>query len=196
MISQREILMALVDSDSLQPSDAIILLEGDGLNRYQHAVSLYQEGYAPLIVFSGGIENYAYGSYPFSKIKHLILKCGIAEENLLFENKSLQTKQQGDEIIKFCIKNNWSRIILVASNYHQYRAYLTFLKSMQEQNLQILIYNSPVALPWFSYNDWGTRIECLKGEFDRIEEYMSKGDLLNYNDAIKYQEWKEQSYRK
>ena len=37
MITDREKILAIVDNDCLTPSDAIILLEGDGFFRYQEA---------------------------------------------------------------------------------------------------------------------------------------------------------------
>lgn len=43
MITDREKIIAIIDNDILFPSDAIILLEGDGLNRYQKAVELYNQ---------------------------------------------------------------------------------------------------------------------------------------------------------
>jgi hypothetical protein len=55
MITDREIIMAIVDNDCLKPSDAIILLEGDGFYRFQKAVDLYKRGLGKKIVFSGAI---------------------------------------------------------------------------------------------------------------------------------------------
>lgn len=52
MITDREKIIAIIDNDILFPSDAIILLEGDGLNRYQKAVELYNQNIATKIVFS------------------------------------------------------------------------------------------------------------------------------------------------
>ena len=46
MITDREKIIAIIDNDILFPSDAIILLEGDGLNRYQKAVELYNQNIA------------------------------------------------------------------------------------------------------------------------------------------------------
>lgn len=193
MITERETVMALVDGDSIRQSDAIILLEGDGLNRYQHAVQLYKDGFAPIIVFSGGTTNYDYGSHPYADIKPLILEAGVLESDLYHESVSLHTKQQADEVIRLCIERNWKRIILVGSHYHQCRAYLTFLKSMFDAGHKMSIYNSPVReLSWFSTNVWGSRLDCLKGEFERIERYFLQGDLVSYQEAIDYQEWKEQ----
>ena len=38
MMTERERFIAVVDNDILRSSDAIILLEGDGLNRYRKAM--------------------------------------------------------------------------------------------------------------------------------------------------------------
>ena len=59
--------MAIVDNDCLAPSDAIILLEGDGFHRFRKAVDLYKKGMGKKIVFSGAIVQKEYGSYPFEE---------------------------------------------------------------------------------------------------------------------------------
>lgn len=193
MLTEREIFISLVDNDLIKKSDAIILLEGDGLNRYLEAVRLYKEKYSKLIVFSGGAIDYQYGSYPFADIKPLLLKEGVTEEDILYEKDSMQTKQQSEEVAKLCIQKRLNSLILVASSYHQYRAYLTFLKTFSDMGLNIPIYNSPERrLKWFSDNAWGCRIECLIEEFEKIEKYQEKGDLSTYKKAIEYQRWKEQ----
>lgn len=192
MLTEKEIFITLVDNDLIRTSDAIILLEGDGFNRYRYAVKLFQEKWAPLIVFSGGITDYAYGSFPYAEIKPLLLQAGIPEENLYHEVRSLNTREQAEEIIKLCLQRDWKKIILVASPYHQYRAYLTFLKSVQEAEAEIVIYNAPVdQLEWFTPQPWGDRYSCLQQEFDRIEKYSVLGHLATYSEAITYQKWKE-----
>ena len=55
MITDREKILAIVDNDCLTPSDAVILLEGDGFFRFSIAVDLYKRGMAKKIVFSGNI---------------------------------------------------------------------------------------------------------------------------------------------
>lgn len=192
MLNSREKLIVLVDNDCVAPSDAIILLEGDGLSRYQHAASLYKRGLAPRIVFSGGITHYDYGSYPFSDVLPLLLKEGVPESAIVHESLSLNTREQAVEIMKLCQQNGWAKIILVGSHYHQYRAYLTFLKAMKESNVKLVIYNSPVRqLEWFSPTDWGVRFDLLMDEFKKIENYSQFGHLLTFDEAIEYQQWKE-----
>ena len=48
MMTECEKFISVVDNDILKPSDAIILLEGDGLNRYQKAVELYKQNIAAM----------------------------------------------------------------------------------------------------------------------------------------------------
>jgi len=191
MLTLREKFISIVDNDLLLPSDAIILLEGDGYNRYQHAVSLYKQKVAPIIVFSGGIIDYKYGSYPFSDIEPKLLEAGVKKNDIIHEAKSLHTKEQADEVIFMAQRHNWSKLILVASCEHQYRAYLTFLKPIIENKLDIALFNSPVKLSWFESSGWGVRFERIDQEFVRIEKYNKAGHLVSFEEAIEYQKWKE-----
>jgi uncharacterized SAM-binding protein YcdF (DUF218 family) len=192
-MTEREIFIAIVDNDILKPSDAIVLLEGDGLNRYQKAVDLYNSGVANKIIFSGGITDYEYGSYPFSDVLPHLLNENVPDDAIIHEDKSLNTREQAVEVVKIAMKNNWKRIALVASHEHQYRAYLTFLKEVNDTESGIILYNTPARnLGWFKPNDWGLRFDRLKQEFERIDRYYLSGHLATYREAIDYQRWKEQ----
>ena len=192
MITDREIIMAIVDNDCLKPSDAIILLEGDGFHRFQKAVDLYKKGLGKKIVFSGAIVQKEYGSYPFEEVKPFILNAGVPEENLIHEDKSLQTQQQAVEVVKMAMENGWKRLALVASHEHQYRAYLTFLRQVLDSKSGIILYNAPVRnLDWFVDSGWGLRFDRLKAEIERIEKYSAYGHLANAQEVVAYQQWKE-----
>jgi len=193
MMTEREIFIALVDNDILEPSDAVVLLEGDGLNRYQKAVELYHLGISNKIIFSGGITNYEYGSYPFSDILPHVLEAGVPRDAIIHEDKSLNTREQAVEVVKIAKKNQWSRLVLIASHEHQFRAYLTFLREIIDTNSDIILYNAPVRnMGWFKFSKWGIRFDRLKQEFERIEKYTLSGHLASYKEAIDYQQWKEQ----
>ena len=193
MITDREIIMAIVDNDCLKPSDAIILLEGDGFHRFPKAVDLYKKGYGKKIVFSGAIVQKEYGSYPFEELKPFILKAGVPEEDLIHEDKSLQTQQQAVEVVKMAMEKSWKRLALVASHEHQYRAYLTFLRQVLDSKSDIILYNAPVRnLDWFVDSGWGMRFDRLKAECERIEKYSAFGHLANAQEVVTYQKWKEQ----
>lgn len=192
-MTTREKFMAIVDGDQLKKSDAIILLEGDGTNRCAEAIELFQNGYAPKLVFSGNVNNLSYGSLPFSTIAPLLAAGRVPTKAIIHESKSLNTKEQAEEVVRLAIKKGWRRLILVASHYHQYRAYLTFLKAVLDTESGIILYNAPARrLDWFAETGWGKRFDLLTQEFDRIKKYASYSHLATFQEAIDYQKWKEQ----
>ena len=191
-LSLREKFIALVDNDGLLVSDAIVLLEGDGFNRYIKAADIYKNGYSKKIIFSGAITDYNYGSFPFKDSLPKLLSSGVPEEAIIHEKKSKNTREQAVEVIDIAVKNNWRKIILVATHDHQYRAYLTFLKEVLSRKKEILLFNSPVRnLKWFEQNVWGRRFDNIDKEFDKIDHYMEMGHLASYEEALEYQEVKE-----
>ena len=192
MITEREQVMAIIDNDCLTKSDVAILLEGDGFFRFHKAVELYRDGMVSKIVFSGNIIDKGYGSYPFEELRPFIINAGVKEEDLIHEDRSLNTREQAVEIVKMAIHHGWKKLALVASHEHQYRAYLTFLREVLDSNSGLILYNAPVRnLSWFVDNGWGIRFERLTAEFERIERYTEKGHLASAREVIEYQKWKE-----
>lgn len=193
-MTNKEKFIAVVSNLSINKSDAIIILEGDKDNRISHACELYNSKYSDNIVFSGNILNLKYGSFPLEYVKDTFKQCGFPLEKIIHEDQSTNTKEQAQEVIKLCLENNWKSIILIASHYHQYRAYLTFISELYNKKLNntIKIYNSPCVLPWFRENNWGMRYKLLESEFKKIKFYQSKKDICTFTKAINYIKWLEQ----
>ena len=192
MLSDREIIMAIVGNDCLTKSDAAILLEGDGLFRFNKAVDLYKQGKVAKIVFSGNIIDKDYGSFPFEEIRPYILQAGVPEEDLIHEDVSTNTREQAVQVVKMAMEKGWKKLALIASHEHQYRAYLTFLREVLDTKSGIILYNTPVRnLNWFIDSGWGIRFERLNAEFDRIERYSEMGHLATAQEVVEYQKWKE-----
>ena len=192
-MTEREKFIALVGNDLLVSSDAIVLLEGDGFSRLAKCAELFHENYAPVICFSGGAKNSDYGSFPFEMFEDKLADYNLTKSNFIVENLSRNTQEQAIEIIKIAKERYWTKIILVASNFHQYRAYLTFLQALNQTNTTLVIMNAPARnLPWFEVQPWGQRFELLDKEFEKIEKYTALGHIANFSEAIAYQKWKEQ----
>ena len=185
-----EKLLVIIHNDMLAKADAIVLLEGDGFARLNKAAELYKMKYAPFVVFSGGITDYSYGSFPFEACLPKLMELGIKRTDILYEDKSQNTKEQSVYVNKLAAEQGWKKLILIASPYHQCRAYLTFLKNIHPE---IILINAPADnLSWFEKEDWGARFDLLEQEQQRIEKYTAQGDLATIDEAIKYQKWKEQ----
>jgi len=192
ILSAREEFIILVDGDKLKSSDAIVVLEGDGYNRVEKAIELYKNNWADRIILSGGFENRPGGSYHVKELLPGFLKEGISPNAIIIEDISLNTREQAVKVAGILSKNNWRRIMLVASHYHQYRAYLTFLKVILENELKIEIINAPADyLNWFEDPGWGRRYDLLQDEFGKIEKYGKMGHIASFEQAIEYQKWKE-----
>lgn len=186
--------IVLVSFDKIKNADAIIYLEGDGYNRLDKVFELYNNGHANKIVFSGGIEDLNYGSYPGDKIIPLLIKKGVKKSDIILEDKSLHTGEQAINVIELCEKKKWKRILLVASHYHQFRAFLTFFNVLHDKNMHRVldIINVPVRnLSWFEVNPWGTRFEILETEFNKMYKYISKDLDNHFYNIIEYYKWKE-----
>ncbi|MBI5221597.1 MAG: YdcF family protein, partial [Candidatus Magasanikbacteria bacterium] len=123
--------------------------------------------------------------------KRLITK-GVPSDKIILEENSTNTLEQAEQIIKMAQTQSWKRFFLVASHYHQPRAFLTFLKILKRSSKPIEIINAPCKdLDWFSENHWGSRINLLETEFKKITIYQKKGHVASYSEAIEYQKWKE-----
>lgn len=192
IMNNKEKFLVLISNERLKKADAIILLEGDGLNRVKPAADLYLQGWADTIVVSGGVYTPDYGSYPSEYLIPELIKGGVPSEKIVIEGKSKHTREQAEEVLELARNHGWKKIILVASSYHQPRAFLTFLKVMNEKNLKLQIINAPAReLSWFEETGWGKRNELLDAEFEKIEKYMALGQMATFKEAIEYQQWKE-----
>jgi uncharacterized SAM-binding protein YcdF (DUF218 family) len=186
-MTEKEKYIALISAQKLKKSDVIVLLEGDGFFRCEHTFELYKQGWAKKVVISGGVLNRNYGSFPAKELEPRLIKLGVKKGDILIDDKSMNTRDQAINILALAKEKKWKRIILVASHYHQYRAFLTFLKIFQKLKIIIEIINSPANdLSWFEKNKWGRRIDLLESEFERINIYKKKNHIASYKDAINY----------
>ncbi len=184
MLTEREKYMALVDNDPLKKADAIVLLTGDGLFRVPEAAKLFKEQWAPVIVISGNIHRPEFFAV---EAKEKLLSTGIPEAMIIMEDESLHTRDQAVRVIRMADQSKWHRILLVASAYHQYRAFLTFLKARAEAGSALEITNAPArGLSWTEENPWGRRIDLLDAEFKKIEEYRALGHVATFAEGIEY----------
>lgn len=185
-------LIAITYNGLMDKSDAVVCLEGDGYNRLDKTIEIFKNGLARNIVISGG-----YNFPPFCIRAELlaeeIIKKNIPKNKVILEKKSKNTYEQGLEVLKIAKEKNWGKIILVASHFHQPRAYLAFLKAMQDLNIKIHIFNAPAKeLFWFDKTDAGlTRLQLLEEELNKIKKYIKTGHLIEIEEALNYQKWQE-----
>jgi len=184
-------LISLINDEELKKSEAAVLLEGDGYNRISQTVKLFKEKWAKWVIVSGGYNNPPF-SIPAKNLSKALVKKGIPIQKIILEEKSQNTHEQAVEIMKLTKKRKWKKIILVASTFHQPRAYLTFIKVMEQLNMKIKIFNSPAqGLSWFKKTALNlNRLQLLEIELKKIEKYLKTGQIVSFKKALNYHQWK------
>jgi uncharacterized SAM-binding protein YcdF (DUF218 family) len=117
----------LVVSDSLQPSNAIIVLSGDDVNgdRAARAAQIYKAGWAPVVVASG-TEIRTYLSEADLEMRDLESDGVPANAIVPLRQNALYTLQESRDLLQLCRAKHWTRVIVVTSNFHTRRARYIF----------------------------------------------------------------------
>ena len=197
-LTDREKLITMVSNDIILPSDAIVVLEGDFYSRADRAIGLFGSGFSDLILVSGGLDRPESGSFHADRMKDYMIKRGrIPAEKIILETGSMDTRMQAVNVMNVAKEKNWKALILVASHFHQFRAYLTFIKAMKETGIDLLMFNVTARnLSWFDNDLNHTRFALLDEEFQKIEEYGKLGHVVSFEEAFDYQRWKESEAKK
>jgi uncharacterized SAM-binding protein YcdF (DUF218 family) len=113
---------------SCMAADAIIAVSGgDTTARTNEAVALYQNGWAPKLIFSGAAQDKSGPSNAEAMRRHA-REAGVPDEDILTEEYGETTKQNAENTQTIFESNKISSVILVTSPYHQRRASLEFAK--------------------------------------------------------------------
>ncbi|MDH5602767.1 MAG: YdcF family protein [Cyclobacteriaceae bacterium] len=165
---------------ALEKSDCILVLGSHDTRVAERGAELYLEGWAPLLVFSGGLGNLTLGIWDepeADKFAAIAIKMGVPEDAILIENKSTNT---GENILftRELLKQKGldpGQFIVVQKPYMERRSYATFSKRWPEKKL---IVTSP-RLSFDQYpNEEITRedvIHIMTGDLQRIRLYPEKG---------------------
>ncbi len=165
---------------SLQKADCIFTLGSNDLRVAERAAEIYLQGWAPLIVFSGGLGRLTSDLWvepeadQFAKIA---INKGVPQSAILIENKSTNT----GENVRFTqqlLKEKGlepQRFIVVQKPYMERRAYATFKKHWPDKEL---IVTSPrIAFEQYPTKDIPLEkvIHIMVGDMQRIRLYYEKG---------------------
>jgi hypothetical protein len=194
LISPREIFTALLFNQTPLLANAVVVLAGeDGEERLklgagiikQHAAYAGQKGqqFDTTLIISGSVDSESQQSAKTLFPKALGM--GIAHDRIVLEEKSTNTREQAVEVIAYAQEKAMRRLIICASPHHMPRAFLTFLKALEEVGQDEAIQLVSCAadhLPWFKCPKGlkRTRAELYQGELAKIELYRDKGHVAGY----------------
>jgi uncharacterized SAM-binding protein YcdF (DUF218 family) len=141
----------LAPADELQKSDAVIAVSGgDTRSRTLEAVKLYQEGWAPLLIFSGAARDINSQSNA-AAMRDIALSRGVPSDVIVLDEASLTTRQNANVVSNIVEAFNFQRVILVTSPYHQRRVSLEFGNRL---GAEVEIINHPAPDDDWSRSYW------------------------------------------
>lgn len=164
----------------LSKVDCILALGSHDLRVADRAAELYLEGWAPLVIMSGGLGNFTQGIWTETEADQfaaIAIKKGVPAEAILVENKSSNTgenilftqrllKQKGLDPRSF---------IVVQKPYMERRSFATFKKHWPDKDLRV---TSPqVTFESYANDDIPMErvINIMAGDLQRIKLYPAKG---------------------
>ena len=120
-------------------ADAIVAVSGgDTQARTAGAIELYNQGWAPLLIFSGAAQDKS-GPSNAEAMRTYAIAHGVPEDAIVMEQRSETTKQNAENTQSIFEQHGITSVILVTSGYHQRRAGLEF-----SSRTNVTVRNHPV----------------------------------------------------
>jgi uncharacterized SAM-binding protein YcdF (DUF218 family) len=165
---------------TLEKSDCILVLGSHDLRVAERGAELYLAGWAPLLVFSGGLGRLTeeiWSEPEADKFAAVAMAMGVPREAILIENKSTNT---GENILftqqLFKAKGiDPQSFIVVQKPYMERRSFATFKKHWPDKKLTV---TSPqITLTDYPNEDISLKevIHIMAGDLQRIKIYPEKG---------------------
>lgn len=122
----------LSPQDPIERADAIVAVSGGDTNaRIKKSIELYQEGWAPVIIFSGAA---AEGEISNAEaMRNIAVKQGVPKSDIIIEEDSKTTAENAEFTSRIIKDKNYQSIILVTSPYHQRRTYELFKENLGDE---------------------------------------------------------------
>lgn len=121
-------------------ADAIVVVSGGDTNaRTDAGIELYKQGWARAVIFSGAAQDKT-GPSNAAAMQTRALEAGVPAQAIMIDEESATTQQNAANTQGIFARNNYRRIILVTSGYHQRRALIEF----ERQTNGAEIVNHPV----------------------------------------------------
>jgi uncharacterized SAM-binding protein YcdF (DUF218 family) len=189
-MTAREQFCAALFTGPLLRGDAVVLLTGDGETRVATAAELFRQNAAPLILVTGGLHEPPY-ALDAKTTAGKLMALGVAPRAIEADMTAMNTREQAVHTVAQAVERGWGRLLLVASPYHAPRAFLTFLRALQEAGVTDTVHLLVVPTseqPWFKRPEGRdeTRLALLADEFEKVERYADH--VATWDDGLAYLE--------
>ncbi|HEV7349076.1 YdcF family protein [Telluribacter sp.] len=164
----------------IEKADCILVLGSHDPRVAERGAQLWLDGYAPVIVFSGGLGNFTkeiWTEPEADQFARIARQMGVPEEAILIENQSTNTGENLQNSQRLLAERGLAptSYIVVQKPNMERRAYATCRVYLPHQKLM-------VTSPQLSFTDYPTDdipvervIHIMVGDLQRIREYPALG---------------------
>lgn len=167
----------------LKRADCILALGSHDLRVAERAAQVYLEGWANIIIFSGGLGRLTEGRWQKSEAElfaDVAVGMGVPEEDIVLETKSTNTGENlklTDQLLKER-GLMFNRLIVVQKPYMERRAYATFKKHWPDKDC--IVTSPQLSFEEYCQSDDPEINEeavthIMVGDLQRIKVYADKG---------------------
>jgi len=164
----------IAGSSQCEKADAVVVVSGGDTNaRTDEGIRLLKNGWADSIIFSGAAQDKS-GPSNAAAMRLRALNSGVSQDAIYVEEDSATTEENALNTRTIFSDNDFKKIILVTSGYHQRRSGLEFDKS----NPGIIVLNHPLmndkdwsVFWWLTPRGWW----LAGGEIAKIGAFYGQG---------------------
>src|SRR5678815_3496115 len=165
-------------------ADAILVLCSHDERVAERAAQLFHEGWAPLVIFSGGhgsITRTLWSEPEAERFAHIAVNLGVPRESILIESQSTNSGENIEFTKQLLAERglDLQKFILVQKPYMERRSYATFRKLWPEKDL---IVTSPQVSFQNYLAEYANRslseadvVSIMVGDLQRIKLYPALG---------------------
>jgi uncharacterized SAM-binding protein YcdF (DUF218 family) len=161
------------------PADCILVLGSNDIRVAGHAATLFLDGLAPLIVFSGGRGNFTM-DWPLTEaetFRDIAIERGVPESSILIEPDSSNSGENIAFTRELLARSGVdpATFILVQKPFMERRTFATFAKTWPEKEFMVTSPPIPFELYPNETITMDDLIQTMVGDLQRIIVYPAKG---------------------
>lgn len=169
---------------ALEPADAILVLCSHDTAVAERGAELFHEGWAPLLIFSGGLGVITRRLWPepeAHRFARIALERGVPAGSILIESRSTNTGENVEFTRRLLAARGLdpSTFILVQKPYMERRSYATFRKRWPEKRAIVTSPQVPFAEYLARYSNVALSeddvVGIMVGDLQRIRDYPALG---------------------
>lgn len=163
-------------------SDCIFCMCSNDIRVAEYAAKLYLNGYAPKLVFSGGVGRFTQGIFDASEAEafaQVAIDMGVPEQNIILETQSTNSGENVQFTARLFEQLDYKpeRFILVQKPFMARRALATFAKQWPHPYQSLVSCSSGLSFSNY-FNDTlpsDLVLSALLQDFERVRDYPKKG---------------------